>query len=160
MPPYQFGGDMVESVSFDKVVFKDAPSKFEAGTPPIAEVIGLGYAINFLQKIGMDKIENAGKNLTKYLQSKLLKIKGVKIISHNDSNSIVSFVIDGVSSFDVGLMLGQKNVCVRVGKHCAEPLHRILGIDSSIRVSLGVYNDENDIDKFIDALNEVLKILV
>ncbi len=159
MPPYQLGGDMVESVSFNKVVFKDAPSKFEAGTPPIAEVIGLGFAVDFLQNIGMDKIENIGKNLTEYLQSELLKIDGIKIISHKDSNSIVSFVIDDVSSFDVGLILGQKNICVRVGKHCAEPLHKLLGIDSSIRVSFGIYNDKNDVDKFIIALKDVLKIL-
>ena len=159
MPPYQLGGDMVENVSFDKVVFKPIPSKFEAGTPPIAEVVGLGSAIDFLQSIGMEKIEENGQKLTKYLIEKLLKIDGVNIISHKDSNSIVSFVIKDVSPFDVGVMLGQKGVCVRVGKHCAEPLHHRFGVDSSIRVSLGLYNDKSDIDKFIDVLKKVLSIL-
>ncbi len=159
MPPYQFGGDMVESVSFDDVVFKPVPSKFEAGTPPIAEVVGLGYAIDFLQSVGMDEIEKHGRVLTEYLLEKLLKIDGVKLLSSKDSNSIVSFVIDGVSSFDIGLMLGQKGVCVRVGKHCAEPLHKRLGVESSIRVSFGIYNDESDVDKFIEALNKVLNML-
>ncbi|MBR1544323.1 MAG: SufS family cysteine desulfurase [Alphaproteobacteria bacterium] len=159
MPPYQFGGDMVESVSLDSVVFKPVPSKFEAGTPPIAEVVGLGSAIDFLQSIGMEKIENDSFILTQYLQSKLLKIDGVKILSSKKSNSIVSFVVDGISPFDIGIMLGQKGICVRVGKHCAEPLHRYLGVDSSIRVSLGLYNDESDIDKFIDALQKVLSLL-
>ena len=99
------------------------------------------------------------KNLTEYLQDKLLKIEGVKLLSHKNSNSIVSFVIDGISSFDIGLLLGQNGVCVRVGKHCAEPLHHRFGIDSSIRVSLGIYNDENDIDKFIEVLKKVLSML-
>ena len=159
MPPYQFGGDMVESVSLDKVIFKPVPSKFEAGTPPIAEVVGLGYAIDFLQSIGMDEIEKHGRVLTEYLLEKLLKIGGVKLLSSKDSNSIVSFVVDGVSPFDIGLMLGQKGVCVRVGKHCAEPLHKRFGVESSIRVSFGLYNDESDIDKFIDAFNKVLSML-
>ena len=88
-----------------------------------------------------------------------MKIDGVNIISHKDSNSIVSFVIKDVSPFDVGVMLGQKGVCVRVGKHCAEPLHHRFGVDSSIRVSLGLYNDKSDIDKFIDVLKKVLSIL-
>ena len=159
LPPYQFGGDMVESVSLDKVIFKSVPSKFEAGTPPIAEVVGLGSAIDFLQNIGMEKIEEKSLNLTRYLQSELLKIEGVKLLSHNNSNSIVSFVIDEISPFDIGLLLGQKGVCVRVGKHCAEPLHQRFGVDSSIRVSLGLYNDESDIDKFIDALKKILSML-
>ncbi|MCR5506690.1 MAG: SufS family cysteine desulfurase [bacterium] len=159
MPPYQLGGDMVESVSLDKVIFKQAPSKFEAGTPPITEVVGLGSAIDFLENIGMEKIEDYSLKLTQYLQSELLKISGVRILSSKKSNAIVSFVVDGVSSFDIGVMLGQKGVCVRVGKHCAEPLHNRFGVDSSIRASVGIYNDENDIDKFIDALKNVLSLL-
>lgn len=159
MPPYQFGGDMVESVSLDKVVYKDIPFKFEAGTPPIVEVVGLGYAIDFLRDIGMDNIEREGYELTQYALEKLSKIDGIKFISSENSNSIISFVIDGVSVFDVGMMLGQKGICVRVGKHCAEPLHNRFGVENSIRISLGIYNDKNDIDEFILALENILNIL-
>lgn len=159
MPPYQFGGDMVESVSLDKIILQPVPSKFEAGTPPIAEVIGLGFAIDFLQSIGMKNIERDGLSLTEYLRSKLIEIDGVKILSPDSSNSIISFIIDGVSSFDIGMMLGQKNICVRVGKHCAEPLHKRFGFENSVRVSLGIYNDKKDVDKFIDGLKKVLSLL-
>ena len=159
LPPYQFGGDMVESVSLDKVVFKEPPSKFEAGTPPVVEVVGLGAAIDFIESIGMDKISKYLAGLTTYLIAKLSEISGVKFISSMDSNSIVSFVIDSVSSFDIGFLLGKNNICVRVGKHCAEPLHTRFGIDSSIRVSLGIYNDKEDIDKFIETLKKVLVML-
>ena len=159
MPPYQFGGDMVETVSLDKVVYKKSPFKFEAGTPPIVEVVGLGKAIDFLQNIGMENVEREGYELTQYAWEKLSNIKGVKFISSQKSNSIISFVIDGVSVFDVGMMLGQKGVCVRVGKHCAEPLHNRFGVESSIRISLGIYNDKSDIDEFISALENVLGIL-
>ena len=159
MPPYQFGGDMVESVSLDKVVYKDIPFKFEAGTPPIVEVVGLGYAIDFLRDIGMDNIEREGYELTQYALEKLSKIDGIKFVSSENSNSIISFVIDGVSVFDVGMMLGQKGICVRVGKHCAEPLHNRFGVENSIRISLGIYNDKNDIDEFILALENILNIL-
>ena len=86
MPPYQFGGDMVESVSLDKIILQPVPSKFEAGTPPIAEVIGLGFAIDFLQSIGMKNIERDGLSLTEYLRSKLIEIDGVKILSPDSSN--------------------------------------------------------------------------
>lgn len=159
MPPYQLGGDMVESVSFDNVVFKEPPSKFEAGTPPIAEVVGLGVAVDFLMNIGMDNVERDGAELTSYAIQRLSKIDGVHIISGKDSNSIVSFYIDGISSFDVGTLLGSRGICVRVGKHCAEPLHHRFGIDSSIRLSFGIYNDETDVDRFIEELEKVLLLL-
>ena len=159
MPPYQFGGDMVESVSFDKVVLKQAPYKFEAGTPPIVDVIGLGVAVDFLQDIGMNEIENHIQKLTEYLLKKLLEIDCVKLLSRVGMNGIISFEIAGVSSFDIGLMLGQNDVCVRVGKHCAEPLHMRFGFENSVRASFGIYNDKDDIDKFILCLKKILVML-
>ncbi len=159
MPPYQFGGDMVDVVSLDNIVYKEVPFKFEAGTPPIVEVIGLGQAIDFLNEFGMDFIEKKGKELTEYAFEKLSMIDGIRIISSKNSNSIISFIVNGVSSFDIGMMLGQSNICVRVGKHCAEPLHNHFGIENSIRVSIGIYNDKCDIDKFIMKLKQILLLL-
>lgn len=159
LPPVEYGGDMVEAVSFSRVVYKDAPSKFEAGTPPIAEVVGLGSAIDFLCGIGMDKVEKYLGELTQYAVEKIGAIDGVKILSARGANSVVSFIIYGISPFDVGTLLGKFGVCVRVGKHCAEPLHISLGVDSSIRVSLGLYNDRADIDILVDTLQKIIPML-
>ena len=159
IPPVEYGGDMVEAVSFSRVEYKEAPSKFEAGTPPIAEVVGLGAAIDFLQWIGMDKVEKYLCDLTHYAVEKIGAIEGVKILSARNANSVISFVIDGISPFDVGTLLGKFGVCVRVGKHCAEPLHIRMGVDSSIRVSLGLYNDRADIDVLVDSLQKIIPML-
>lgn len=159
LPPYQLGGDMVESVDIDRIIYNKSPSRFEAGTPPIAEVIGLKEAIKFVNDIGIENISSEEKELTLYTIEQLKKIKDIKIISHPDSIGIVSFIIPGISSFDIGALLGVKNICVRVGKHCAELLHKNLCIDSSIRVSLAIYNDKNDIDVFIQNLINIISIL-
>lgn len=159
LPPYQFGGDMVDRVSYDSATFKDISEKFEAGTPPIAEAVGLGTAIDFVNEFGMDKIERDSLELTSYAISQLLKIDGVKLLSSRDANGVISFVVDGISSFDIGSYLAMKNVCVRVGKHCAEPLHLKFGVESSVRVSLGIYNDKSDIDTFISDLQKAINIV-
>ena len=159
LPPYKFGGDMVKTVGFDKIVLQDIPTKFEAGTPPIAEVIGLNEAINFLNSQQVQIRLKELKQLTVYAINKLKEIGNVKFLSHKDSNSVISFVVDAISSFDIGMMLGAKNICVRVGYHCAEPLHKKMGFDNSIRVSLAVYNDEKDIDIFVKNLKEIINIL-
>ena len=160
LPPYQVGGDMVEKVSFDKTIFKKTPEKFEAGTPPIVEAIGLGYAIDFLNEFSMDFIEKEAFELTKYAIEKIAAVKNVRLISHKNSNAVISFVVDGVSSFDIASFLAMKNICVRVGKHCAEPLHNKLGIDSSIRLSLGIYNDKRDIDIFVNELEHAISLIL
>ena len=160
LPPYQVGGDMVEKVSFDKTIFKKTPEKFEAGTPPIVEAIGLGYAIDFLNEFSMDFIEKEAFELTKYAIEKIADVKNVRLISHKNSNAVISFVVDGVSSFDIASFLAMKNICVRVGKHCAEPLHNKLGIDSSIRLSLGIYNDKRDIDIFVNELEHTISLIL
>ncbi len=157
--PYQLGGDMVESVDIDRIIYNKPPSRFEAGTAPIAEVIGLKEAIKFVNDIGIENISSEEKELTLYTIEQLKKIKDIKIISHPESIGIVSFIIPGISSFDIGALFGVKNICVRVGKHCAELLHKNLCIDSSIRVSLAIYNDKNDIDVFIQNLINIISIL-
>ncbi len=159
LSPYKLGGDMVNSVSIGNVKYSLPPTRFEAGTQPIAEVIGLSSAIDFINEIGFDYIEKYEKDLTKYAINELKKIKEVKIISDINSNSIISFIVQGISSFDIGMMLGAKNICVRVGKHCAEPLHNKLNIENSIRISIGIYNDKKDIDIFTAELKKIIIIL-
>ena len=107
----------------------------------------------------MDKVEANLRELTKYAMDKICAVDGVRILSPLSSNSVVSFVIDGISPFDIGTLLGKFGVCVRVGKHCAEPLHIRMGVDSSIRVSFGIYNDIADVDVFVNTLNKVIPML-
>lgn len=157
--PYQYGGDMVDRVGIEKSTFKDVPEKFEAGTPPIVEAVGLGYAIDFVSEIGIDVVENHCRELTLYTINEISKIEDVKIVSSLNANGLVSFVVDGVSSFDIASYLSMKNICVRVGKHCAEPLHIKLGVESSIRVSFGIYNTKEDVDKFMVALKKSISLI-
>ncbi len=159
LPPYQFGGDMVDRVSYDKATYKDIPEKFEAGTPPIVEAVGLGFAIDFLNEFGMEKIEAESKELTRYTIDRLSEIEGIRLLSSVHSNGVITFVADGVSSYDIGSYLAMKNICVRVGKHCAEPLHLKWGVESSVRASLGIYNDKNDIDTFVLQLKKAISII-
>lgn len=159
LPPYQLGGDMVDRVGMDKAVWRGMPEKFEAGTPPIVEAHGLGLAMDFVREFGMDDIERRSMELTAYAAGRLREIDGIRMLSGRRSNGIATFVMDGASSFDVGAILGEKGVCVRVGRHCAEPLHARLGVADSIRASFGIYNDEEDADKLVDALKDALRIL-
>ncbi|MDR1008945.1 MAG: aminotransferase class V-fold PLP-dependent enzyme [Rickettsiales bacterium] len=159
LPPYQYGGDMVESCTLERARFMPPPQRFEAGTPPLAEAVGLGLAIDFMESVGLENIARESLNLTHYAIKKLAEIHGCRLISSPIANGTVSFSIEGVSPFDVAAILGKKNICVRAGFHCAEPLHKALGLPGSLRVSLGVYNDSDDIDKFIEALKKVVKIL-
>lgn len=155
LSPYQYGGDMVQSVSIDETVFKEIPYKFEAGTPPFVEAVGLAKAIEYVSDISMKKIEEHEKTLTAYLIKKLNEMDGVEIIAPNENKrGIVSFVVKDIHPTDIAFILSEQNICIRVGHHCAMPLHKRLGIDVSLRVSLGVYNDENDVDLFIIALQK------
>ena len=159
IPPYQYGGDMVRQVSIDKTTFKEIPYKFEAGTPPFAEAIALASAVDFLTDISMEQVENYEKELTKYLQLELEKIENVEILSPNEKKEgIVAFTVKNIHSTDIAFMLAEQSICVRVGHHCAMPLHERLGKEISLRVSLAIYNDKNDIDKFILALKKCIDL--
>ncbi|MGB1360884.1 MAG: aminotransferase class V-fold PLP-dependent enzyme [Alphaproteobacteria bacterium] len=160
MPPFLGGGDMIDSVSFEKTTFAEIPVKFEAGTPPIVPAICLGTAIEYLQSIGLDKISSYENELYKYAFDKITKIDGVKVLGTADKKSpIISFVVDGVHAFDLAELLDNENVCVRVGHHCAEPLMKRFNVTSTLRASLAMYNTTDDIDKFISAMEKALKIL-
>jgi cysteine desulfurase/selenocysteine lyase len=156
MPPYQGGGDMIRTVSFEKTQYNEVPFKFEAGTPNIAGVVGFGEAISFTQEALRSSGENA---LTQLTIDKLKAIPGLQIIGNAEHRSpVVSFVMDGVHPHDIGTILDINGVAIRAGHHCAEPLMHRLNVPATARVSLGVYNDESDIDKLLKALHKVREV--
>ncbi|MCX7955936.1 MAG: SufS family cysteine desulfurase [Patescibacteria group bacterium] len=164
MFPFLYGGEMIEEVTIEKTTFKRTPYKFEAGTPSIAEVIGLSEAVKYLEKIGLENIKNHEKNLTQKTIKRLLeefsgkiKIFGPKNIE--DRGGIISFTFDNFHSHDIASILDNENIAVRAGHHCAMPLHQRLGILSTVRASFYVYNNEEDIEKLIIGLKKVYQIL-
>ena len=160
MPPYQGGGDMILSVKFDKTVYSPLPMKFEAGTPMIAEVLGLGAAITYLNTIGMDNIYQHELRLLHYMTKRLEEIPGLRIIgTAKEKGSIVSFFIEGLHPLDVGTMLDLRGFALRTGHHCAQPAIRHFDIPGTIRASFGLYNDESEIDRFIENLLEIIHYL-
>ncbi len=159
MPPYHGGGEMIEKVRHDKTVYAELPFKFEAGTPPIVEVIGLGEAIKYIESIGIDEIVVYEKDLHKYCENKLKEIEGLRIIGQAQNKaSISSFVFDDIGSFDIGTMLNEHGIAVRTGHHCAQPVMERFGIDSTTRISIAFYNNIDDIDRCIEALKQTVKI--
>lgn len=163
MPPYQFGGDMIEEVGIEESSFANPPNRFEAGTPPIAEVIALGEAIKFVQTIGLKPIEHRSRDLRQYALEKLRSSFGSTIQlytnDHELFSGVISFNLQGCHPHDVAQIIGEQNVCIRVGHHCAQPLHTYLDLTATCRASLSVYNDENDIDKFSTSLKNVIEVL-
>ena len=158
MNPFLFGGEMIKTVSIEKTTFADIPYKFEAGTPDIAGIISLGAAIDYLERIGMDKIRNHELKIMNYAIKKMIKIKGITIYGPMDLNirsGVISFNLNGVHAHDVAQVLGDMNICIRAGHHCAMPLHKRLGISASARISTQIYNTKDDIDKFIEGLIKV-----
>lgn len=159
MPPYQGGGDMIARVTFDKTTYKDAPYRFEAGTPAIAEVIGLGAAIDYVSAIGMDKIAAHENDLLGYATEKLKQIDGLTIHgTAPEKAGILSFTIKNIHPSDIGMVLDQCGVAVRAGHHCCMPLMAKLGLDSTVRASLGLYSDKNDIIQLVEGLHKVQKL--
>ena len=161
MPPYQGGGDMIKTVSFEKTTYQEAPLKFEAGTPSIAEVIGLGASLEFLNRIGLSQIEAWEKKLVEYALLKLSSIPEVKLLSYaKNKSSIISFNCAGCHPLDVGTLLGLRGIAVRTGHLCAQPALKRLGVSSTIRISFAIYNTFEEIDQFALALKETIKTLV
>jgi cysteine desulfurase / selenocysteine lyase len=153
MPPWQTGGGMITSVGYQETEFQEPPHRFEAGTPDIAGAVGLSLAVDFIEEIGRDAIREHEAALTGYGVDRLSRIQGVQLVGGGQHRlSILSFNLDGVHPHDVGTVLDQHNVAVRVGHHCAQPLMDKLGIAGTVRASLGVYNDEADIDRLAEAI--------
>ena len=160
LPPYKGGGEMIEKVSFSGTTFKDPPYRFEAGTPPIAQAIGLARAIEYVSDIGFEQIISHEKELVSYGTDCLNSIDGLSIFGNaNDKAGIFSFIVDGIHPFDLGAVLDRQGIAVRVGQHCAEPLMDRLGIEGTVRASLGLYNNVEDIDALVMGINKAKKIL-
>lgn len=160
MPPYQGGGDMIEKVTFEKSTYNTLPTKFEAGTPLIAEVIGLGSALEYLENLGLENIFAWEQELLKDLTEGLNTIPGLKMIGEAPhKGGITSFTVEGVHPLDIGTMLDLKGIAVRTGHLCAQPVMHHFGLESVVRASVGLYTSKEDIAKFIDALKDLLKLL-
>ncbi|MFP5308908.1 MAG: SufS family cysteine desulfurase [Actinomycetes bacterium] len=155
MPPFLAGGEMIREVTFEDATFNDLPYKFEAGTPMIAEAAGLAAAVEYLEGLGMDAVRAHEQELTGHLIDALDAVDGVTILGPRDTalrGGAVSFTLDGVHPHDVGAMLDQHGVCVRVGHHCAKPLMKVLDVNATVRASVYVYNDVDDLQPLVDGL--------
>ncbi len=153
MPPYQGGGDMILSVSFDKTIYNELPYKFEAGTPHIAGAIGLGAAIDYMWAIGIDNIAAQEHHLLELATSKINALSGVEIIgTAKEKASVISFMIDGVHPHDVGTIFDQRGVAIRTGHHCAQPVMEFYDIPATARASFAFYNNDDDVDALIKAI--------
>jgi cysteine desulfurase / selenocysteine lyase len=159
MPPWQSGGDMIRSVTFEKTTYNELPYKFEAGTPDIAGVIGLGAAIDYLQQIGMDAVAAHEQDLLEYGTRALEGISGLRLIgTAREKAGVLSFVIDGVHPHDAGTILDQEGVAVRTGHHCAQPVMDRFGVSGTTRASLAFYNTREDIDALVAGIQKVKEV--
>ena len=161
MDPVYGGGDMIEEVFYDKATWAPVPHKFEAGTPPYVEAIGLGAAVDYLTKLDMKNVEKHSDELRIYAKKKLEKINDLKIIHTEDEVAGCTFAmsVDGVHATDISLMLDTFGVAVRAGHHCVQPFHRKLDLDATFRATGYIYNDEEDFDILADAIEESIKLL-
>ena len=159
MPPWQGGGDMIRSVTFEKTTYNDLPYKFEAGTPDIAGVIGLDAAIDYLDQIGMDAVAAHEHDLLEYGTRALESISGLRLIgTAREKAGVLSFVIDGVHPHDAGTILDREGVAVRAGHHCAQPVMDRFGVSATTRASLAFYNTKEDIDALVAGIQKVKEI--
>ncbi len=161
MPPYQGGGDMIDSCTFAKTTWAQAPAKFEAGTPPIAQAIGLGAAIDYLN--GLDRVAVARHEdaLLRYAMTRLAQVPGLRLIGTAPHKAAVqSFVMDGAHPHDLATVLDRYGVCVRAGHHCAQPLMELLGVSATTRASFGLYNTMEEVDALVTALQRAREVLL
>jgi cysteine desulfurase/selenocysteine lyase len=159
LPPYQGGGEMIASVTFEKSEFKDAPHRFEAGTPAIVEAIGLGAAIDYVESLGRDNIAAHESGILAYATQRLGEVPGLTVIGRaRDKASIVSFVMESAHAHDIGTIVDRAGVAVRTGHHCAQPLLQRLGLNATARASFGIYNTREDVDALVEALGAVTEI--
>ncbi len=160
LPPYQYGGEMIKDVRFDRTEFNDIPYKFEAGTPNVAGALGLESAIRYIAAYGIENIRNYEDELLAYAAASMKKIKGMQIIgTAAKKTSVISFVIEGLHAYDLGTLLDQMGVALRTGNHCAQPLVESYGLTGTARISLAIYNTKEEIDIFMDALQKAVSML-
>ena len=159
MPPYQGGGDMIKSVSFEKTTYNALPYKFEAGTPNIAGTIGLGAAVDYVSSIGLESIESYEHELLEYGTKALSSISGLRLIgTAREKAGILSFVLDGVHPHDIGTILDSEGIAVRTGHHCTQPVMERFGIPATARASLAFYNTREEIDALVKGIDKVMEV--
>lgn len=160
MPPYQGGGDMIETVDFSHTTYNKLPLKFEAGTPLIAEVMGLGAAIDYLQDLGRKEIHRWENFLYTYARGHMEKMQGLRILGNAaEKTGVISFVVEGTHPLDIGTLLDFKGIAVRTGHHCAQPILRFFALPATVRASFSFYNTKEEVDTFIQSLEEVIKTI-
>ncbi len=161
MPPFLYGGDMIRTVKRDYAKWNDIPYKFEAGTPAIAEVVGLGTAVDFLKAIGMEAIRAHEQEIVAYALMRLAELPRLHVLgpAPDERGGVISFWMDDIHPHDIASVLNEEGICVRAGHHCAQPLHERFGIVASTRASFYIYNDLDDVDALVDGLHKALEIL-
>jgi len=159
MPPYQSGGDMIASVTFEKTTYNTLPYKFEAGTPNIADAIGLGETVRYLNRVGMDRIAASEHDLLAYATKVVSAIPGVRLIgTAREKASVLSFLLEGVHAHDLGTILDREGVAIRAGHHCAQPVMDFYGVPATARASLAFYNTREDIDRLVAAIGKAKEL--
>lgn len=159
MPPYQGGGEMISQVSFEGTTYNELPFKFEAGTPNYVDVIATGVAIQYVTSIGLELISQYENDLLSYCTSKLQEIEGLIIYgTSKHKSSVISFLVEGIHHYDMGMMLDKMGIAVRTGHHCAQPLMHALGIEGTVRASLAFYNTKQEIDIFVESVKKVVSL--
>ena len=160
MPPYQGGGDMIKSVSFEHTEYADLPLKFEAGTASYVAAISLGEAINFINSIGIENIKKYETDLLKYAEEKLSSVNGLTIYGKSEhKTSAISFLLNGIHHYDTGMILDKLGIAVRTGTHCAEPTMKHFGITGTVRASFAMYNTKEEVDKLCEGILKAQKML-
>jgi cysteine desulfurase/selenocysteine lyase len=161
MPPYMGGGSMIRKVTLEKTTWADVPGKFEAGTPSVGDVVAFGEALSYLAALGMDRVHDFEVGMTDYLLEQLATVNGLNVVgpaTNTDRSAVISFTLNDVHPHDVAAILDEDNVAVRAGHHCAQPLLHALGVHSTTRASIYVYNTHEDIDRLVASLDRAYKI--
>ena len=160
LPPYQGGGEMIKEVTFEKTTYADLPHKFEAGTPNIADGIVLGTAVDYINSIGIENIQEQEKELLEYGTRRLLEIEGLRIYgTAAEKTSVISFNIDGIHPYDIGTIIDKLGIAVRTGHHCAQPIMNFFNIPGTIRASFAFYNTKEEIDVMVEAVKKAKLML-
>ncbi len=161
LSPYQYGGEMISSVSFKETTFNEIPYKFEAGTPDVAGVLGMEAGLRYIESHGISNIRFHEDELLDYATNKVKEIDGLRIIGEsNEKTAVLSLIIEGIHPFDLGTLLDQMGVAIRTGNHCAQPLMECLSISGTLRASFGMYNTKDEVNVFVEALKKALKMLL
>ena len=159
LPPYQGGGEMISSVSFEKTTFNSLPFKFEAGTPDFIGTAALATALRYITSLGQENIDRYEHELLQYATDKLLSVPGLRIFGNaRDKSSVISFLVEGIHPYDMGTLLDKMGIAVRTGHHCAEPLMRELGVEGTVRASFAFYNTKEEVDQFLKGIERIVRM--